>query len=319
VNLTKTLCAFLFSLIPLAALAGESRFTLVVIPDAQQEVLRADDSRLADRMAWLVENREKLNLKLVMQVGDLLNWDTPDHVQYERASAALKVLDEAKLPYVLTLGNHDTAATKKGGSAAPGNVHDNLRTTTTFNTYFPTTRFRLLQGTFEKGKIDNAWHEFHAGGLDWLVINLELWARKEAVAWAQTVVEKHPHHNVIILTHSHLTGNGQIGQRNGGYGDNSPQYVFDRLMKPYANVKLVFSGHSGRHAYRVDQGENGNAIYQFSQCYHSNETNPVRLFEIDTKAGTIRTWVHCPSLDKDLADGSRQDIRNVDWVRPRER
>ena len=36
------------------------------------------------------------------------------------ASAGLAILDRAELPYVLTLGNHDTAATKEGGSAAPG-------------------------------------------------------------------------------------------------------------------------------------------------------------------------------------------------------
>jgi ribulose bisphosphate carboxylase small subunit len=84
-------------------------------------------------------------------------------------------------------------------------------------------------------------------------------------------------------------------------------------------VKLVFSGHSGRHAYRVDQGENGNAIHQFSQCYHSNVTNPVRLFEIDVKNARIRTWVHCPSQNKDLEDGSRREISGVAWVRPEER
>jgi DNA repair exonuclease SbcCD nuclease subunit len=308
--------ALLCLLLPLAARAAESTFTIAVIPDAQQEVLDARDTRLANRFEWLVQNRKDLNLKMVMQVGDLLNWDTPDHIQYERASKALEILDKAKLPYALTIGNHDSAATKEGGSAAPGNVHDNLRTTTTFNTYFPTKRFRALESTYEKDKIDTACHAFKAGGLNWLVINLELWARKEPVDWARKVIEQHPDHNIIILTHSHLNGDGSINQRNGGYGDNSPQYVFDRLMKPYSNVRLVFSGHTGRHAYRTDQGEHGNTIYQFCQCYHSNDTNPVRLFEIDTRKGTLRTWVHCPSQGKDLEDGSRKEITGIKWVEP---
>ncbi len=310
----RWLAALLF--VSLAVVAGEGTFTLAVIPDAQQEVLDAKDTRLADRMQWLVDNREKLNLKLVMQVGDLHNWDTPDHFQYEQSSPAFAVLDQAKLPYVLTIGNHDSAATKQGGSAAPGNVHDNQRTTTTFNTYYRLARFQLLQGVFEEGKIDTAWHAFQAGGLDWLVINLELWPRQEAVAWAKTVVESHPHHNIIVLTHSFLNGGGQIEQRNGGYGDNSPQYVFDQLLKPYPNVRLVFSGHAGRHAYHEDKGEQGNPIYEFSQCYHSNETNPVRLFEIDTEAGRLRTWVYCPSKDTTLDDGSRREITGIEWVKP---
>lgn len=302
--------------VSLGLLAEDGVFTLAVIPDTQQEVLRAGDTRFADRLQWLVDNRRELNLKMVMQVGDMMNWDTPDHIQYERASAGLAILDRAELPYALAIGNHDTAAVKEGGSAAPGNVRDNLRNTSTFNRYFPTTRHQALGGVFEEGKTDNAWQTFRAGGLDWLVLNLELWARKEAVAWAKTVVEAHPHHNIIVLTHSHLNGRGEIEQRNGGYGDNSPQYVFDQLLKPYPNIRLVFSGHTGRHGYRTDQGEQGNTIYQFCQCYHSNETNPVRLFEIDSANGRIKSRVHAPSLGKDLEDGSAMEITDVAWVKP---
>ena len=162
--------------------AAEERFTLAVIPDSQQEVLKPVDGRLEERMTWLVANREALNLKMVLHVGDLLNWDTPDHIQYVRASAALAVLDRAGLPYALALGNHDTAATTVGGSAAPGKVNANLRNTATYNTFFPLTRFKALGGVYEPGRIDTAYHTFTAGGLDWLVLNLELWARTGAVS-----------------------------------------------------------------------------------------------------------------------------------------
>lgn len=309
-------CWFLLLAFLASHIAAAEPFTLAVVPDSQQEVLNAEDTRFADRLQWLVDNRQPLKLEMVLHVGDMLNWDTPNHVQYERASAGLEILDRAGVPYVLTIGNHDSAATKEGGSAAPGNVHDNLRNTTTFNTYFPAKRFQALQGGFEDGKVDNAWHTFRAGELDWLVINLELWPRAAAVEWARTIVDAHPHHNVIVLTHSHLTARGQIEQRNGGYGDNSPQYVFDRLLKPCANIRLVFSGHTGRHAYRLDHGEHGNAIYQFCQCYHSNETNPVRLFEIDVDGGRIRTRVYAPTLGKDFDDGSTMEIQDVVWVTP---
>jgi hypothetical protein len=179
------------------------------------------------------------------------------------------------------------------------------------------TRFKLLGGVYEPGKIDNAWHTFHAGGLDWLVINLELWPRSGAVAWAKTVVQQHPAHNVILLTHSFLTprkDGAQIDQRNGGYGDNSPQYVFDQLVKPYPNFRLVFSGQAGAHGYRLDHGDRGNAVYEFMQTYHDSKTNPVRLFTIDTKAGSIKSRVFCPSIGKDKADGSTLEIKDVKWV-----
>jgi hypothetical protein len=293
-------------------LVAEDTFTLAILPDLQPEVA---NTRFQERLQWLVENRAKLNLKMVLQVGDMMNFN--DEVQYKHQSEALKVLDNAGIPFAGCLGNHDTAAVKvDGGSAAPGNVNQNLRNTATYNKYFPTTRFKLLGGTYEPNKIDNAYHTFTAGGLKWMVINLELWARTGAVDWAKTVVEKHPDHNIIFLTHAHLEGNNTIQQNNGGYGNNSPQFVFDQVMKPYANVRLVFSGHTGVHGYRTDTGAKGNTIYQFLQCYHDNTANPTRLLEIDTKNGTMKTRVFCPSNNQDKNDGSAKTISDVQWVKP---
>ncbi len=343
--------------LPLHAQESENTFTIAVGPDLQQEVLKDDDTRLANRFQWLVDNRKKLNLKIFLQTGDFMNWDTPDHDQYERGSKALAILDKADLPYQLAIGNHDTAATKVGGSAAPGNTHDNQRITTTFNRYFPVSRQKYLKGFYEPGKVDNAYQTFTAGGLNWLVINLELWPRAGAVAWAKKVADDHPNHNIILITHSFLTGGGRpsfqrtpapgtnattpgnapavsaappappsasepprpsgeigIEQRNGGYGDNSPQYVFDNFLSQCPNVRLVFCGHVGQHGYHTDKGVKGNTIYEFLTTYHSNVDNPVRLVTIDTKQGTIRTRVFCPSTGKDRDDGSTMTVTGIQWV-----
>ncbi len=293
---------------------SEDKFAIAVIPDSQQEVLRDNDTRLKSRMQWLADNKKDLNLKFVLHVGDMMNWDTPDHAQYERNSKGFEILDKAGIPYAVALGNHDTAATKEGGSAAPGNVNTNLRNTSSFNKYFPEARFKALEGVFEKGKADNSFQTFKAGGLDWLVISLELWARTEAVEWAKKVVEEHPNHNVIIVTHSFLNGGSAIEKSNGGYGNNSPQFIFDKLVSQYANIRLVFCGHVGGHGYRTDKGVKGNTVYEFVQCYHDNATNPVRLFEIDTRKGSIKTWVYCPSISKDKDDKSSFTVSDVSWV-----
>lgn len=310
------LLACAWGLLIAAVAQAQEAFTLAVIPDTQMEVLDAGDTRMADRMRWLVQQREALNIPIVLHVGDMVNWDTPEHEQFRIASEAFEVLDEAGLPYVIALGNHDTAAVKVGGSAAPGNVNLNLRNTATFNRYFPLERFKRLAGVHEEGKIDNACHTFSAGGLDWLVINLELWAREEAIEWARGVVESHPNHNIILLTHAHLTGKDEIHQTNGGYGNNSPQLIFDRIARPFPNVKLILSGHWGTHGYRRDDGADGNVIHQFRQCYHDRQTNPVRLLRIDPAAGTITSRVYCPSTGQDKDDGSTMTVRDVRFVQP---
>ena len=293
---------------------AEGRFMLAIVPDVQIEV---GDNRFQQRLQWFVDNRTALNLKLMLQCGDMMNFNLD--AQYAHQSAALSVLDNANFPYVTCLGNHDTAAVRSdSGSAAPGDVNANLRNTAKYNAYFPLSRFKALSGVYETGKIDNAYHMFTAGGLNWLVINLELWARPGAVAWAKTIVAAYPDYNVIFLTHAHLngeTGNNTIQQNNGGYGNSTAQYVFDQAMKPYANVRLVFSGHVGTWGYRTDTGTNGNTIYEFLQCYHDNTTNPTRMLEIDAENGTIRTWVYCPSINQNKSDGSEQLITGVQWVR----
>ena len=311
-NLSIAILLFLTALAP--SLRAEDSFTIAVVPDTQQEVLRANDTRFVNRIQWVLANRTALNIKLLAQVGDLLNWDTPDHIQYQRASAGLQLLDDARLPYVLTIGNHDTAATKEGGSAAPGNVHDNQRNTTTFNSFFPISRHQIVRGVFEPGKIDNAYHTFSAGDLDWLVINVELWPRASAVAWVKSILAAHPHHNGIIVTHSYLNGDSTVYGGNGGYGDKSPQYLWEEALKHNANMRMVWCGHVGTHGYRTDTGVNGNTVYSFLQNYADNTNNQVRLLEIGTKAGTIKSRIHVPITNTTLNDGSTFTVNGVSWV-----
>ncbi|WP_199736438.1 metallophosphoesterase [Micromonospora sp. HM5-17] len=300
--------------------ATDTTFTLAVVPDTQNEVVyRLSDAWFTRRMSWLVENEDELDLRFVTHTGDLVNWDRVDgpdtitHDQYERASAGLRLLEDAGIPYSLSIGNHDAAATCQGGSACPGDAHANLRNTESFNLFFPPSRFQNLGGLYEEGKIDNSFHTFTAGGLQWLVLNLELWPRTGVVEWAKGVVADHPYHNVIVNTHSHLTGNGQISQ-SGSYGDNSPQYLFDELYSRYPNIRIVVSGHTGVYAYRVDTGVHGNRIHQILSTYH--DVVSTRLIEVDAATGSFTTRVFNHETGRDHADGSAFTVTGVNWVRP---
>lgn len=276
----------------------DTRFAFAVVPDTQEEVLTAGDARLRQRVDWLVAQRAALDLRFVAHSGDVVNYDTADHVQYERARAALRPLETAGMPYTLAIGNHDTQSAGPGGELRrpAGQL---LRDTTVFNRYFTAARFGAVGGQFEAGKVDNAYATYTAGGVRWLVLSLELWPRRAAVAWAQSVVAAHPRHNVVIVTHHYLESDATIGQ-SAGYGSTSPQYVFDNLVAKYPNIRFVFSGHTGTAASRVDTGVHGNRVYSFLQTFHSRRTNPVRLVEIDTAAQSLRTWIYAPHTDEDF-------------------
>lgn len=296
------------------------KFTIAIFPDSQYAVSHKP-SLLTSQMQWLAAKKDSLNLPIVLHVGDIVNYDTITHFQI--ASDAFQILDDANIDYAVCLGNHDTEAVNvDNGSAAPGYTRTNVRKTTKFNTYFPVSRFPLQQGRYALGKSDNAYYTFKAGGLDWLVISLEFCARQTVVNWANTIISKYPNHNVIILTHYHLNASSAIETSNAGYGDLSPKAIFDQLISKNANVRFVFCGHvsSARSKHRVDNGINGNKIYQMLQDY-STENNAhgngyLRLLDIDPAAGTISAKMYSPVLNTTKNDVSKFSYSGVEFVQP---
>jgi len=309
----KSLSLFVGALLLFQSVEAQ-KFVIGILPDTQVEV-NIKPEMFMSQMNWLAAKRDSLNMPIVLHVGDIVDYNNVLH--YEKASKGFAVLDEAKVPYALCLGNHDTDAVGENtGSAAPGNTNKNLRLTGKFNSYFPVERFRNQKGRFEENKSDNAYYIFKAGGLKWLVLSLEFCARPEPVEWANTVISKYPKHNVIILTHSHLTDKGIIDTRNAGYGDLSPQQIYDRMIKKHSNVRFVFSGHTGSSVYRDDIGENGNHIYQILQDYQGQDAGGgyIRLIEIDTKAGTINGKMYSPFYNITKNDYSKISLTGAQFV-----
>lgn len=293
-------------------------FSFAVMPDTQQEILNDTNSNkfFVNRVTWLNSNWAAQDFRFVMHTGDAANWGNVDPLQFDRISNAFKAFDMLGRPYAIAPGNHDTAAVCTGGSACPGkNASIEVRNTIEFNKRFPPSRLIALKGVFEAGKSDNAFHTFSAGGVDWLVVTLELWPRTVVVEWAKTVVSTHPKHNVIFVTHMHLDAASNISPSNGGYGANSPQYVWDNLYSKYPNVRFVFSGHVGSTGFKESVGAAGNKVFQLLGCFHSNTDNPVRLVEVNTQTNSFTTRVYGPFSNTTYA-GSSYSGTGAAWIHP---
>lgn len=331
---------------------SENTFTLASIPDTQVETSSssATTSRFIPRLEWLVDNANELNLKYVWQVGDLQDWDDPTHSHYERASNGLEILEDANVPYALTVGNHDTLAVCEGGSACPGiDVPTEFRNISTWHQYYPPSRFpgittmcsefsafesRLMAAgpsgtnhntpTFiknacqQRNTTDNAYRTFRAGGLDWILINYEMWPRQSVQEWMKTVLERHPDHNAILFTHMFMSGSGSLPTDFGGYGSPAgpPQSVFNNVIGEYPNVRFVFSGHTGTAACNTFNGENGNKVYAWLDNRRSDSPVPnhVRLIKINVSAGTATSQIYVPNSGQTLSQGSNCNVSNINWV-----
>lgn len=309
-----------------------SSFTLAVLPDTQQEVL-GSDPRMRQRSEWLVAQRERLDLRFVTHVGDVVNWGWLVPAQYQVASEGMRPLERAGVPYSLSIGNHDTRAVGwdgRGGYGGGAYVQNPecqrrlgaaacktdllVRGTQEFNGVFTAARFGAVAGAFEAGKVDNTYSTFSADGYDWLVLNLELWPRVAAVDWAKKVVAAHPDHNVVVTTHSYLNGGGGI-DRSAGYGATSPRYLWENLVSRYPNIKLVLSGHVGKAALRVDRGRSGNKVVSMLQTFHANDANPVRLVRITPSAGSFTTSITSPNGRGGSFARYTQTVKGMAFVR----
>lgn len=287
-----------FILIATFQVVVSQKFTIPVLPDTQESVAFKNEYYLA-QMNWLVENRDSLNAPIILHVGDLVNFDNHNH--WIVASNGMKLLDDANIPYVIAVGNHDTEAVgENSGSAAPGDVNANLRKTAKFNQYFPVERFTMQKGRYEEGKSDNAYYTFEAGGVKWLVVTLEFCARQGAAEWMSDVLGQFPGHNAIVVTHYHLTSDGIIYNGNAGYGNMNVKTIFENYIKPHKNVLMVLSGHVCSSAIRTDLGTQGNKIYQILQDYQCSDYGGayIRLLDIDVEKKTISGKMYSPLYDK---------------------
>ena len=167
-------------------------WSLVILPDTQAYAMQYP-GLFHLQTQWIIENKDKYNIVYVLQNGDVTNNNV--ELQWERASAAFARLD-GKVPYAIALGNHDFGPS--------GGTKDR---STLGNDYFPVSRFEKMPtfgGAMEAGKIDNTYHTFNAAGQDYLILCFEFGPRNEVLDWANGIIEKHPSHKVIMVTHAYL-------------------------------------------------------------------------------------------------------------------
>ncbi|WP_207420748.1 metallophosphoesterase [Desertivirga brevis] len=296
-------------------IATAQKFTIPIFPDTQGEVGSRNDMFLS-QINWIVKQKEKLNIPMALHVGDLVNFDNFNH--FEVASKGLEILDQQRIPYAIAVGNHDTEAVGEfSGSAAPGNVNQNLRKTFKLNSYFPYTRFTNQRGRYENDKIDNSYYTFKVGDTNWLVISMEFCPRLGVINWAGDIAKAYYNYNVILLTHYYLTGKGEIAKNNAGYGDFSPQDMFDKLVKKHPNILMVLSGHVMSTALKVDKGDAGNSIYQILQNYQNEDNGGgyLRLLTVDIDKGRIDAEMYSPFYNKAKKDSSAFTIDNVKFLK----
>jgi hypothetical protein len=279
----------------------DGSFTLVLIPDTQYYCQYTSSHRhFHNLVEWIVRERDALNIKYVLHVGDVVNQGGLEMSQWDVATAAMYKLD-GQVPYAIAIGNHDYTDDRSISRDTP------------LNDFFPPSRYgswSTFGGVMEEGHLENAWHTFRAHDTDFLILCLEFGPRDHVLEWANTIVDRHPNHRVILNTHAHTyADNHRYNKRERGKwqrgnpldyrpegGANDGQQVWEKLVDRHPNFLLVNSGHVtmdglGRTSSRT---QHGNLVHQMLfnyQSFFEGGAGAIRLLHFlpDRKTVQVRT------------------------------
>lgn len=219
-------------------------WTIAVLPDTQVYALRFPGVFTA-QTGWIVQNVERRNIRYVLQLGDIVNNNTP----YEWANArdAMGLLDGV-VPYAIVPGNHDY------GPSGDASTRETL-----MNEYFPfetAAAMPTFGGAMEEGKLDNTYHLFEAGGERWIIVALEWGPRETTIEWANGIMARHADRTGILITHAYMNNNDRRYDHSDSEhpqhynphhyrtpgGVNDGEELWQKLVRRH-DFRLVLNGH----------------------------------------------------------------------------
>ena len=191
-------------------------FSIVWISDTQSMAYCHYTDALESMGRWIVDEREEQNILYVVQTGDAVENGFSDW-QWKNYDTCY---DQFKgvLPYFGIAGNHETGMKRHSyeGYLARPNVSSIPR-----------------RNSFERGRA--AYATFRAGGTDFLILGAGWDSELMAVDWMNDVLKTHPNFVAILLFHGYIQTNGTytvVGKK-----------MFEQVVKPNPNVRLVLCGH----------------------------------------------------------------------------
>jgi len=324
-NLTKKLSTLVLAGIVLlsggAALIAPAddeadEFTIAVLPDTQyytSEKNGGKNEMFVAQTKWIAENAKKENIKFVIHLGDISDDGEKFPVQWERAWAAMSILEQPQanypqgIPYGMAVGNHDQTKSQFPLSGK----------TEQYNKYFGVSHFkgRKWYGDHYAENNDNHYDLFEAGGSKMLILFLEYDSYDEDIEplnrWAESVLQKYKDRQAILVSHSFIHFNSKAGTNEKGFPKFSKQGQrrFDAL-KRYPNVIMTLSGHVGDNGegYRQD-GYAGNVIKSFLSDYQSRPQGGhglMRLMTFSKSKDLIRVRTFSPYTGEEEKDADSE-------------
>ena len=266
-------------------------FSIVWLSDTQMMAFKRPDALLA-MGEWIRENREKENILQVVQTGDAVEHGA-NELQWEAFDGCYDQF-ENDIPYFAIAGNHEPGVREKDLS---------LFLSRPYIRAIPEER-KTLSGMA-------AYTTLTAGGEDFLILGAGWGAETDALDWMDGVLTQYADHTAILLFHSFLTPQGRIFDRY--------QPLYDRLVRPHANVRMLLCGHVVGRVNRIDAfDDDGDGVAERNVSIQlmnyqdlSDRCGQLRMLTFDTLARTVTITTYSPVTDCYYRDGTHPEERHV--------
>ncbi|SEE88667.1 hypothetical protein [Jiangella alba] len=235
---------------------------------------------------WVVENAEERKVAYAAHTGDIIENNTRPPLdepmrqqvigEFEFSSEQQGVLDGAGIPNGVVAGNHDNQGGRETGPES------------LYNQYYGPDRYAAADDQWEQAEYGGPWREgdnqnhydlFSAGGLDFVVVGLSFGVTKEEVDWANSIFQRFPDRNGILLTHDYVMPSTLPDGRDAALAAPDGTVLYNRVVATNPNVFLVLAGH--RHGVgtnvRPPVGEIGHGVVELLADYQFYTVSADRL------------------------------------------
>lgn len=276
---------------------------LVMIPDTQMLMVNTPDAgqeKFQNIADWIVANAASRKIKMVAHMGDVTSinssgtpndLDANHEAQLTAASGIIETIEDANVPILLNVGNHD---------------YDAAGTFTHWTGTFPVARVsgKAWYGGRYDGDTDNdnLAFLFTAGGKDYVIVGLSNQATEAERTWAHAIFDTYSTRIGILTTHVLMDADGDM------YAS-----IYDDVVSPCPNVLITLSGHYTNSNYQksTDMGGGRTLWSQVRAHVTGEDSSYIRILHFNPRVGTISMTTYSPHLDNWLTDAANQFVWNV--------
>ena len=271
-------------------------FSFAVVGDPQRISLGdmyQGTNKMDQIFGMIADSAKERKLEHVFVVGDMTHTtyrndgnlaarhnDPPVVTEWEIAKKAILQLNEAKIPYTICRGNHDDYMIDDyfnapfytdqfkgcGGFFSDSDAkHPKCREKKNPEGYI---YWSAVRGHYEDS-INNSYRTADICGNKYLFVTVDYNPTENVVKWVDKILGEFPDRLAIVMTHSYLSGKGNL--RTSEEGDTmyplgfTADKLWEMALQNHKNLLMVICGHifATTPVYSTKIGIHGNVVHQF--------------------------------------------------------